>query len=73
MNAEKMIIKTKYLLTLTMNNKHIIYKYVILATQVSNKIYKPTLYKKTINNLIYLRHWKKTIEEKIQNVKNYYI
>lgn len=42
----------------------------ISLTKPNNRIYKLRLYNKSVNNPIYSQYWKKTIEEKLQNLKN---
>lgn len=40
-------------------------------TIVNNKILKPKLYHKAIEDLIYNLHSRKTIKNKLQNMENY--
>lgn len=42
-------------------------------TETISKIYKPTTYEEVIKDLIHRRKWQKTIEEKLQNLEDYYI
>lgn len=44
---------------------------VMFATEISNKVYKPTIYKKAISNPIYSRRWKEAIKEEIQNLEDH--
>lgn len=46
-------------------------KKIMSATEVSNKVYKLSFYEEVISDLIYAKQWKETIENKIQNFKNY--
>lgn len=46
-------------------------KTAMSITNYSNKIRKPILYDKTINNSIHIRHWREVIKEELQNLKNY--
>lgn len=43
----------------------------ISITEYNNRICKSMSYDKAINNLIHKEQWKKTIEEKPQNLKHY--
>lgn len=45
----------------------------MLFTKINNKIYEPKSYDKTINDPIHGRHWRETIEKKLQNLKSHQI
>lgn len=42
---------------------------IMLATETSSKVYKPSTYKETISDRVHSRQWKEAIEEEIQNLE----
>lgn len=44
---------------------------IMSIIKYSSKIYQSILYNKTINDAIYCRRWRETIERELQNLKNY--
>lgn len=55
------------------NNKAIGVKKILSVIKISSKVYKPVIYEKIILDFINVRQWKKVIEKKIQNLKDYQI
>lgn len=64
----------------TIINKHIIFKKNLDKEQLeiamsiikcNNKIHKPLLYDKAINDPVYRQYWRKAIENELQNLKNH--
>lgn len=46
-------------------------KVVLSMIETNSKIHKPEIYNEAINDPIYSRRWRETIEEELQNLENY--